>query len=88
MAHPARSGALELRSDWRAFGVNFLFLLGTHAAKWVQHPLKNETHASNLRVMARQSELGFRKAYMGVLRLNGALEIHRLTKIMAPATTI
>ena len=49
---------LKLRSDWRAFGVNFLFLLGTHAAKWVQHPLKNETHASNLRLIASQSEQG------------------------------
>ena len=49
---------LKFRSDWPAFGVNFLFLLGTHTAKWVQHPLKNETHASNLRLMARQSERG------------------------------
>ena len=47
---------LKLRSDWRAFGVNFLFLLGTHAAKWVQHPFKNETQTSNFRLMARQSE--------------------------------
>ena len=51
-------GTLKLCSDWRAFGVNFLFLLGTHAAKWMQHPLKYETHASNLRPMARQSERG------------------------------
>ena len=50
---------LKLRSDWRAFGVNYLFLFGMHAAKWVQHPLKNETHTSNLRLMARQSEQGF-----------------------------
>ena len=50
---------VKLRSDWRAFGVNFLFLLGTHAAKWVQHPFKNETQTSNFRLMARQSERGF-----------------------------
>ena len=50
---------IKLRSDWRAFGVNFLFLPGTHAAKWVQHPLKNETHTSNFRLMARQSERDF-----------------------------
>ena len=52
---------VKLRSDWHAFGVNFLFLLGTHAAIWVQLPLKNETHASNLRLMARQSERSFSK---------------------------
>ena len=51
-------GRIRLRSDWRAFGVNSLFLLGTHAAKWVQYPLKNETHAPDLRQMARQSERG------------------------------
>ena len=39
----------------------FLFLLGTHAAKWVQHPLKNQTHAPYLRLVARQSERGFTK---------------------------
>ena len=53
--------SVKLRSDWRAFGVNSLFLLGTHAAKWVQHPLKIETYAPDLRLMARKSERGLRK---------------------------
>ena len=47
--------SVKLRSHWRAFRVNFLFLLGMHAAKWVQHPLENETNAPYLRLIAHHS---------------------------------
>ena len=40
--------------------INFLFLLRTHAAKWMQHPFKNGTHAPCLMQIARKSERGLR----------------------------
>ena len=46
---------------------NFLFLLGTHPHKWVQHPFNNGTNAPYLMQMGRQSERG----------LTGNLSSHR-----------